>query len=163
MKTIHIALAAAAACAVMTAGAAGAKPMTKAEGDRVIAKLRAQEKRWNTDIKTRDAAKFASYYDEHATVMDPFLAPQHGRAAVEAGMKQVFKDPNFSLTFEADAVRVTDELAYTQGHCVETETDQATHAKVTNPCSYVTVYKHERDGSWKAIEDIASPSAPPKS
>jgi len=150
----------AAACAALTAGPALAAPVDAAK---IIAALKAGEAQWNADSAARDPVKFASHYDDNATVMDPGSAPMHGRAAVEASMKQTFADPNFTLSFAADNAGVSSDgtLAWTQGHCTETESNPTTHARVTNPCSYVTVYKLEADGSWKAIEDIASPSAAP--
>ena len=163
MKTTHFALAAMAACALLAAGTAGAKPMDKAEGDRIIAAIKAGEAQWNADVKARDAARFASHYADDATLMDPFMRPIHGRAAIEAAIREVMKDPNFTLVFEPATIEVDGgDLAYSRGRCIETETDPTTHAKLTNSCNYLTVYKRQPDGAWKAIEDIASPSAAPK-
>ena len=42
-----------------------------------------------------------------------------------------------------------------------TVTDGATKKPVTLTGSYVTIYKKQPDGSWKAVEDIATPTLPP--
>jgi ketosteroid isomerase-like protein len=91
----------------------------------------------------------------------------HGPAAIQAGMTEAFKDPNFSLTFAADKVEIAagGDMAYTQGHFTETETSPGAQAKLVQSGSYVTVYKKQADGSWKAVADIASngpPSGAPK-
>jgi uncharacterized protein (TIGR02246 family) len=125
--------------------------------------VRAVETQWVADLKTHDAAKFAAYYDAQGTSIGPGAAPATGADAIKAAMQPLFSDPNFSLVFAPDTVGVASagDIAYTQGHFTMTLTDPATHAKTTQTGSYVTVYKKEPDGSWKAVEDIASPGAPP--
>ena len=78
-------------------------------------------------------------------------------------MTEAFKDLNFSLTFAADKVEIAGggDMAYTQGHFTETETSAGAQAKLVQSGSgYVTVYKKQADGSWKAVADIASPGPP---
>src|SRR5579862_3233028 len=129
---------------------------------KIIAALKAGEAQWNADIVARDPVKFANHYDDAATVMNPGAPPTHGRAAVEASMRAAFADANFTLTFAADNAGVSGDgaLAWTQGHCTETETDATTHARTVNACAYLTLYKLEADGSWKALEDIDTPVPP---
>jgi uncharacterized protein (TIGR02246 family) len=162
MRTIHSIIIGAAALGLLGACKPAPAPVDTAK---ITDALKAAEAQWNADIKARDADKFASHYTDDATVINPYAPPVHGRAAVAAAMKPFFADPNFGLTFAADSVGVapSGDLAYTQGHFTETESDAKTHAKVTNTGSYVTVYKPQADGSWKAVEDIASPDTPPKS
>jgi ketosteroid isomerase-like protein len=124
--------------------------------------LKAGEAQWQLDIKSKDPARFAAHYAAGATMMDPGGPPAQGPAAVQAGMAEAYKDPNFSLSFAADKVGVSaaGDMGYTQGHFTETETDPKTHAVATQTGFYVTVYQKQPDGSWKAVEDIASPGAP---
>ena len=53
------------------------------------------------------------------------------------------------------------DLAYMQGHYTVTATDGKTKKKVTEKGKYVTVYKKQVDGTWKAIEDINNEDATP--
>jgi len=129
---------------------------------RAAADVRATEVQWNAASAARDPARFASYYDADAVDIGPGSDPMHGPAAIQAGMTEAFKDPNFSLTFAADRVEIaaSGDMAYSQGHFTETETSAGAQAKLVQSGSYVTVYKRQADGSWKAVADIASPGPP---
>jgi uncharacterized protein (TIGR02246 family) len=156
MKLILQLTFAATLAATLTAPALAGPPQVT----RIEAHLRGIETRWNADIVARDPVKFASYYDDHATLINPGALPLVGRNAIQAGMARAFADPNFSLRFAADDAGVSrdGQMAWTRGHCVVTETDPASHAKVTENCTYVTVYVLEADGSWKAMQDISTPA-----
>ena len=161
MKAITVTTVAALA-AVSLLGAC--KPAAPAVDKAKIAEaIKAVEVQWVADIKTRDPAKFASYYTSDTTMIMPGGPPAHGAAAVQAGMTESFKDPNFGLEFAADAADVSDagDMAYTQGHFTEYQTDPTTHAKVSQSGSYVTVWKKQADGSWKAAQDIVTSGGPP--
>jgi uncharacterized protein (TIGR02246 family) len=155
---------AASALAWMLANGCNAAPVDAAKE---AAAIRATEVQWNAAAAARDPAKFASHYDADAVDIAPGSDPLHGPAAIQAGMVEAFKDPNFSLTFAADKVEIAadGDLAYSQGHFTETETSPGAQAKLVQAGSYVTVYKRQADGSWKAVADIASngpPSGAPK-
>ena len=155
---------AASALTLMLANGCNASPVDAAKA---AADVRATEVRWNAASVARDPARFASYYDADAVDIGPGADPMRGPAAIAAGMAEAFKDPNFSLTFAADKVDIAagGDMAYTQGHFTETETSPGAQAKLVQSGSYVTVYKKQADGSWKAVADIASngpPSGAPK-
>ncbi|HEY3888062.1 MAG TPA: SgcJ/EcaC family oxidoreductase [Caulobacteraceae bacterium] len=143
----------------LLASACNAAPVDTAKE---AAAVRATEVQWNADSAARDPARFASYYTADAVDIGPGSDPLRGPAAIQAGMTQAFKDPNFSLTFAADKVEIAagGDMAYTQGHFTETETSAGAQAKLVQSGSYVTVYKKQADGSWKAVADIASPGPP---
>jgi hypothetical protein len=42
-----------------------------------------------------------------------------------------------------------------------TVTDPATHKPITDHGNYVTTFRKQADGSWKAAADIASSAVPP--
>jgi len=153
-------LIAVAAGAVFIAGGVSAAPISKAESAKLIAAVKATEARWSSETKSKDPAKFASYYTDDATVMNPGSAVTHTRAGAEAAMKQAYADPNFSLSFGPDEAGVSPDgaMAWTQGHCVVTQSDPGTHAKVTQNCSYVTLYRKDASGAWKSFQDISTPT-----
>lgn len=150
-------------CAALLAGCA--KPAATADTGKIAGDIRALETRWEADFNAKDAAKVAAYYDPDATLMLPGGPAMTGTAAITAGLTEGFKDPAFAVHFKADKVGVSaaGDLAYSQGTARETGTDPVTRKPVTSEESYVTVYKHEPDGSWKAVEDIVTltPPAPP--
>ena len=74
----------------------------------------------------------------------------------------VLADPNISLTFTANSVDVakSGDLAFTQGVYTMVTTDPKTKKAVTEKGTYLTAYKKQTDGSWKAVQDINTPEAP---
>jgi uncharacterized protein (TIGR02246 family) len=157
MTNTRALLIAASAATLFAANAASAAPVS--EADKIIAAVQAVEAQWNEDIKTRDPAKFASHYTEDGTLISPGQPLAHGRAEIEAAMKQAFSDPNFSLTFKADDVGLSPDrrIAFSQGGCLVTDTSPFTRAREQIHCSYVTVYV-QQGGTWKAVEDISTPT-----
>ena len=158
---------AAPALALLLVNGCNAAPPVDVAKETAADVIRATDVQWNADAAARDPAKFASYYDADAVDIAPGADPAHGPAAIQANMTEAFKDPNFSLTFAADKVEIAagGAMAYSQGHFTETETSGGAQARLIQSGSYVTVYKKQADGSWKAVADIASngpPSAAPK-
>jgi ketosteroid isomerase-like protein len=63
------------------------------------------------------------------------------------------------IEFAADRVQVAEagDMAYSRGHYTLQMTDKATNKPSISHGSYLTVYKKEADGSWKAVEDFITP------
>ena len=82
---------------------------------------------------------------------------------MRAGLKDMLADPAVSLTFQSATVDVakSGDLAYTQGSYQLTVTDPATHKPINDFGNYVTTFRKQADGSWKAVADIASSAVPP--
>jgi ketosteroid isomerase-like protein len=51
-------------------------------------------------------------------------------------------------------------LGYTQGTYTLTITDPKTKKPVTDKGKYVTAYKKQADGTWKAVADMVSSDIP---
>ena len=72
-------------------------------------------------------------------------------------------DPNLKLNFSADRVEISagGDLATTKGSYTLTVTNPKTKKPIDDKGTYITVYKKQADGGWKAIEDVtASEMAP---
>ncbi len=110
----------------------------------------------------KDAAAFASSYASDAVVMTPGMAPMKGPDAIRAGMNGLMADPNIKLDFASDRVEVSDsgDMAATRGSYTMTATDPATKKPVTDKGSYVTVFRKQKDGAWKAVLDINASEMP---
>jgi ketosteroid isomerase-like protein len=68
-----------------------------------------------------------------------------------------------TLKFQAARVEVakSGDQAYTQGSYAMTMTDPASKQVVNDHGSYVTTYRKQADGTWKAVADIATSDVPP--
>jgi ketosteroid isomerase-like protein len=152
-------------CAAFALSACGPKsPPAKAAVDtaRIVDAIKTDEVHWNSDYKNGDAGMLAAHYAAGATLMVPGAAPMVGTAAIKAGLAQAVADKAFTLTFASDKVDVSasGDLAAARGSYTQTATDPKTKAVVTEKGSYVTVYRPQSDGVWKAVWDINAPGAP---
>ena len=125
------------------------------------------EAQWIQDYAANNLDKALANYADNAVLIAPGTEAVQGKDAITAEMKGMAKDPAFSLQFQTKNVDVSKsgDVGYTWGTYQMTATDPATHKVMHDHGSYVTVYRKQADGSWKAVEDIASsgvPSAPPK-
>lgn len=158
--TIYIA----ASMALTLCACDGKSPSARAPVDtaKIVDAIKTDEVHWNNDWKSGDATLVAGHYAATATVMSPGAAPLTGDAAIKTGVQQTLADKSFSLTFASDRVDVaaSGDLAAAHGSYTQTSTDPHTNAVVTEKGTYVTVYKPQADGAWKAVWDINTPGAP---
>ena len=103
-----------------------------------------------------------SYYADDASVLMPDAPVASGKDAIRAAIKPIFDDPNDAITFQGSRVEVakSGDLAYTQGAYTATVTDPKWKKPVTDKGKYVTVYKKQADGAWKAVADIWNADTP---
>lgn len=153
------------ACLGLFAAASCARPPEKPtfNAARAVDAIRADEVQWNADYKSGDPGKVVTHFAPDATVMFPDQAPVSGLEAIRAAAARTMDDPAFSLTFSSDKVDVaaSGDLAVSRGAFTLKATNPATKAVNSSTGSFVTVYKPQPDGSWKAIWDIASPGPMP--
>lgn len=158
-----------AGCAVvlLLAGVSCSEPPKKAPDTRAADEkaVRDGEAAWANDWSSKDLNKIMDHYADDATLMVTNAPVMKGTDAIRDGLKQMLADPNVSLNFTASTAEVSKggDLAYTQGTYTMTETDPKTKRPVTEKGKYLTVYKKQSDGSWKAIEDISNADAAPVS
>jgi len=112
---------------------------------------------------SKDADKVMAFYADDALLMTPGAEAVTGKDAIRAELKQMLADPAVSLTFQSSKVDVakSGDLGYTAGTYKLTVTDPATHKPITDHGNYVTTFRKQADGSWKAVADIASSAVPP--
>lgn len=137
-------------------------PKSAASHDADVQALKDNEAQWNKDYEAKDLEKVVAHYTDSAVLMAPGTEPATGKDAIRSALKQMLADPALSLKFEATRVEVASDagMAYTQGSYALTLTDPATTKPFNDKGSYVTVYKKQADGSWKAVSDIASSATP---
>lgn len=121
--------------------------------------IKAQEAQWEKDYAAKDVNALAAHYADDAALGgpgDPVATTEVDRRKALAGL---ISDPNFKLNFATDRVEVAQsgDLASSRGHYSLTMTDKGTSKPAMSAGSYLTVYKKQSDGSWKATEDFITP------
>lgn len=141
------------ACQQNKSQAAGA-----ADAGAVKDAIKADEKKMNDQFKAKDLEGLVGHYADDAFFIAPGLKHGDGSTEIRKQYADALNDKNFNVTFGSDKVDVaaSGDLAYTRGHFTETYTDPKTNKVMTNSGSYITVYKKQADGSWKAEEDFAA-------
>jgi ketosteroid isomerase-like protein len=148
---------AAAAAALM---ASGCTQSAKAADPKDIQdSIRAQEAQWQKDYAAKDVNALAGHYADDAALANPGDRTATTDVDRRKGLAAFVSDPNLKVTFAADKVDVAQsgDLAYSRGQYSLTMTDKATGKPATSGGTYLTVYKKQSDGSWKAVEDFSTP------
>lgn len=124
--------------------------------------LRGIEAQWNKDYNSRDVDAVMGHYAEDGAVANPGVQLAAASDSRRAVITQFLSDPNLKISFESDRVQIakSGDLAYTRGHFTMQGTDPATKQPRTDTGNYLTVWKKQSDGSWKAVEDFVVPGAP---
>src|SRR5450432_1986973 len=101
-----------------------------------------------------DLEKFVAHCTDDASVLIPETPILTGKEAIRGALKPMRADPNFAVTFGATRVDVakSGDLPYTQGPYSMTTSNPKTKAPVTQKGKYLTVYRKQADGTWKAVE-----------
>jgi uncharacterized protein (TIGR02246 family) len=154
---------AALALAVIVAGCSQAPPPSAPDTREADAKaIRAVEATWVQAFATKDVEKIAAVYTDDASVFITDSPVINGIAAIKAALKPMVEDKNFSITFTSTKVEVarSGDLAYSQGAYTMTMSAPKTKKVLTEKGKFVTVFKKQADGSWKAVADIFNADAP---
>jgi uncharacterized protein (TIGR02246 family) len=131
--------------------------------DADVQALKDNEAQWVQDYRAKDLDRLVAHYVADATLITPGMPPAVGTDAIRGVLKEMVGDASFTLTFQAARVEVSKagDYGYTQGAYTITMTDTKSKKPMKDSGSYVTVYKKQADGSWKAVSDIASSGPPP--
>jgi len=139
------------------------QPAATVNTDAEVKAIKDNEVQWNKDFESKDPAKLLAHYTDDAILMNPGAPASKGKAAIQKALTEMVSDSALTLKFQADQVDVSKsgDLAYTQGHYTMTMTDPATKKVMNDHGSYITIYKKQADGSWKAVQDAAISEVPP--
>ena len=137
--------------------------VASADTAKIEESIRAQEARWEKDYAAKDANALAGHYAEDAAMAGPGDPVATSSADRRKILQDMVGDPNLKLTFSADRVQVASagDYAFSRGHYSMTMTDNETKKPASGTGSYLTVYKKQADGSWKAVEDFITPGPAP--
>ena len=123
-----------------------------ADTDKIADTIKLQDVQWSKDYAAKDVNKIEGHYARDGVLAGPgFIATTD--VARRQILSALMSDPNYAQTFSPDRVDVakSGDLAVSRGHFSITMTDTATSTVQQIPGSYLTVYKKDSDGSWKAI------------
>ena len=135
------------------AGCAGGEA-DAADTAAIAAEIRAEESRWVEDWASRDANRVTAHYSDDATVMG--AGRLTGAAQIRQVVDAMVRDPNLDMRFTPDRVEVSGsgDMAYARG----TYSLRTTHPRTGRPRvesgHYLTIFRRQADGRWKATEDI---------
>jgi ketosteroid isomerase-like protein len=121
------------------------------------------EAAWVRDAALKNPARMASYYSAvDAVVLFPNSPPINGRDHIQGAFTTLMHDPNFALSFEstkADASKGGD-MVYTVGTYILTRSDPKDQKPVTDKGKYMTLFRKQADGTWKAVADMLNSDLP---
>ena len=120
--------------------------------------IRDKEAAWMAAYNSHDAAALASNYAEDAVLANPDTPLVSGLDAIRKETAGFAADPNLKMEFSSDRIGVASsgDLAYSRGHYSMTYTDPDTKKPADSSGTYLTVYRKQADGSWKAVEDFVT-------
>ena len=152
-----LALAGAATLAIGGAGCQRYASNGGASVDSVKEAIKADEKKWNEQFKSQDLEGLLGHYTDDAFFVAPGVKPATGRTEIRQVYAKAMTDQAFQISFASDRIDVagSGDLAYARGHFSEKFTDPKTQKVISDTGSYVTIYKKQSDGGWKAVEDFA--------
>jgi uncharacterized protein (TIGR02246 family) len=132
---------------------------TRAADEKTIRDLETQ---WSKALQAKDLEKEIANYDNDAAFLFTNMPIVSGKTSIHGVHQQLFSDPNIAMDFSTSKVEVSKggDLAYTQGVYHLTTSDPKTKRPVSETGKYITVYKKQADGGWKAIEDMLNADAP---
>lgn len=130
------------------------KGQQSANPDSVKQAIQADEAKWNQDFKAKDTERLASHYADDGFLFTTGVPAADGSTAIRQVYANASTDPAFNVQFSSDKIDVSGDLAYSRGKFTERYTDKKTGKVMSGSGSYITVYKKQDDGSWKAVEDF---------
>jgi uncharacterized protein (TIGR02246 family) len=157
MKTNRMGILAVAGVLVLAAGCsqtpAPPPPDNRAADEQAVKDMEAA---WAKAGEAKDADAFTGFYADDAVVMVSGAPPMSGKENIRGGLKALFADPNYALTFQPTKVTASKggDMVYSVGTYRETVTNPKTKKPETGTGSYMTVYRKQPDGSWKAVADM---------
>lgn len=131
----------------------------KADSAVIEQQILAQEEAWNRAYARRDAEALAGFFADDGAMASPGEQLVRGKESIRKASEEFAKDPNLNVSFRSNRVQVAQsgDLAYSRGQYLFTSTDPSTNQPESSRGYYLTVWKKQADGSWKAVEDFITP------
>ena len=100
--------------------------------------IKADEKKWNDQFKSKDLEGLLSHYADDAYFIAPGVNAADGSTAIRKAYAEGLNDKNFDINFASDKIDVaaSGDLAYARGHLSEKYTDPKTGQVMSHTGSY---------------------------
>lgn len=140
---------------------AGGNTAAAADAESAVDAVEQVEGEMLAAFQAKNAARLASFYASDAVVATPGRTVE-GAEAVGKALAEDLADPGFKLSFtnaRTDAA-ASGDLAWTSGSYQVSYTNRQTKQVENGEGTYVTVFRKQADSAWKAVADVATPTAP---
>jgi len=120
------------------------------------------DRNFDKDVAEKGVDAWVSYFAEEGKMFRAGGVITEGKTAIRELMAPVFVTPGFSLRWEpiGGDIAKSGEIGYTYGSAISKTIDKDRKEQVRTG-KYVTIWKKQSDGSWKAVLDIGTSYAPP--
>lgn len=117
---------------------------------------------WLKVFAAKNVDKSVAFLDEKGAMLAPNSPIADGKEAVSKLLTGFFALPDLNVSWHVDRSDVarSGDLGYTSG-AYEMTFNDATGKKLSDTGKYVTVWKKQKDGSWKVLLDIFNTDLPP--
>ena len=117
--------------------------------------IRAADQQWMKVFAAKDMEKSVAFCADDGSIMAPNSPIATGREAIKNMFSGFFSLPGLKISWQPLRTEVakSGELGFTSGAYQMTVTDAA-GKPIEDKGKYVTVWKKQRDGSWKVLLDI---------
>jgi uncharacterized protein (TIGR02246 family) len=133
-------------------------PDTRAADERAV---READAAWSKAVAAKDVEGHLSFFADDALVLPPNAPMLTGKESIRKGLSEMMATPGFAMSWQptkAEASRGGD-LAYTVG-TYQFMLNNAKGKPVTDRGKYMTVWKKQSNGNWKAVADMANSDLP---
>lgn len=125
-------------------------------------KLMQTSREWSASAGTRDADKTLSYWADDAIVIQPYHPVMSGKNAIRQMVESGFKDSAFKIQWDPEKAVISEngDMGYLIENSSVTMSD-STGTPKTEYTKSVTIWKKQKDGTWKNVIDVMTPALPP--
>jgi uncharacterized protein (TIGR02246 family) len=123
-------------------------------------KLMQASRDWSAAANSRDIEKIVSYWTDDAILYSAGEPELKGKKAIREMVETSMKNPNFNISWEPISAEVCEsgEMGYLLEKSKIVMKDSTGKEKIMT-FKGVTIWKKQKDGSWKNAIDIMSPDS----
>lgn len=113
------------------------------------------EARFAKDVRERGGVGFASWFAEDGVTLGNGAAPNIGKVAITKSANWSPKAYQLTWTPTGALMGPSGDMGYTWGH-FEGHSKDANGNPITTSGRYMTIWRKEKDGSWKVVLDAGN-------